>query len=79
MKKKFLCLMVIFCLMFSSNIAFAGDLSSKEDSDVELLYEQVMNMSAKLNISSLGQATCTGTVSVRPGYNVSPVSYTHLS
>ena len=71
MKKKFLCLMVIFCLMFSSNIAFAGDLSSKEDSDVELLYEQVMNMSAKLNISSLGQATCTGTVSVRPGYNVS--------
>lgn len=70
MKKKLLCFLSIFCIVFSSNIVLAADVTTKEDGDIELMYEQVMNMSARLNISNLGLATCSGTVSVRPGYNV---------
>lgn len=71
MKKKLLSLCAVFCIVLSYNSAFASNISTKADSDVELMYVQVMNMSAGLNISSFGQATCSGAVSVRPGYNVS--------
>ena len=70
MKKRILTIFAVFCFVLNLNIAMAANVSTKDDSDIELMYEQVMNMSAKLNISSYGQATCTGTVSVRPGYNV---------
>lgn len=70
MKKRILCFLAVFCITFCPNFALAADQTTKADSDIELMYEQVMNMSARLNISNLGLATCSGTVSVRPGYNV---------
>ena len=70
MKKRLFCLLTILCIVFSSNIAYATNVTTKQDEDIELMYEQVMNMSAELSISSLGKATCSGSVSVRPGYNV---------
>jgi len=71
MKKRLICFFAVFCMVFSSNLVFATDISEKVDSDIELMYEQVLNMSAGLNISSLGKATCSGFASVRPGYNIS--------
>ncbi|WOC75569.1 hypothetical protein RX717_00815 [Intestinibacillus sp. NTUH-41-i26] len=70
MKKRLLCIFAILSMILSSNFAFAVDVSTKEDSDIELMYEQVMNMSAGLSISSFGQATCSGFASVHPGYNI---------
>lgn len=64
MKKRLLCIFAILSMILSSNFAFAVDVSTKEDSDIELMYEQVMNMSAGLSISSFGQATCSGFASV---------------
>lgn len=70
MKKRIICFLAVFCMVFSSNLVSAANLSEKVDSDIELMYEQVLNMSAGLNISSLGKATCSGFASVRPGYNI---------
>ena len=52
MKKRILTIFAVFCFVLNLNIAMAANVSTKDDSDIELMYEQVMNMSAKLNISS---------------------------
>lgn len=70
MKKRLISFLVILSIIFSFNISFAADISDNDVSPVEPRYVQIMNLSATLNISNLGCATCTGTVSVRPGYNV---------
>ena len=48
MKKRLFCLLTILCIVFSSNIAYATNVTTKQDEDIELMYEQVMNMSAEL-------------------------------
>ena len=65
MKKTFLCFLTIFCLLSGSTTAFAANLSEAYTTDAEQRFVQILNMSAGLSISSLGE------VSVRPGYNVS--------
>ena len=70
MKKKLIGILTALCMVISPSFALAADVTTKVDEDIELMYEQVMNMSAGLNISTFGQATCSGAVSVRPGYNV---------
>lgn len=70
MKKRLISFLVVLSIVFSFNISFAADISDNDVSPIEPLYVQVMNLSSTLNISNLGCATCTGTVSVRPGYNV---------
>ena len=62
MKKKLIGILTALCMVISPSFALAADVTTKVDEDIELMYEQVMNMSAGLNISTFGQATCSGAV-----------------
>lgn len=70
MKKRLICTFAIFCMFLNATCAFASDVTEKYDETYDLRFVQLLNMSADLGISSLGQATCAGSASVRPGYNI---------
>lgn len=70
MKKRLFCSFAVLCVLLCSNFALATDLSTKQNEQIELRYVKILNMSSHLNISSLGYASCSGMVTLRPGYNV---------
>lgn len=70
MRKRLFCVFAILCMIFNVSFAYATDISTTQPDQVSPRYVKVDAMSAHLNISSLGYATCSGMVSLRNGYNV---------
>ena len=70
MKKRLLSIIAVLCLVFNFSSAFAADLTTAPEQDIDSRYVKIAAMSSHLNISSLGCATCSGMVTLRPGYNV---------
>ena len=71
MKRKMICFFAALCLVFCGTTAVATNGTSSSDvEEVIPRYEKIASMSAHLTISNAGYATCSGMVSLRPGYNV---------
>lgn len=68
MQKRLCCVFMVVCMAFCSNFAFAADLSTIQGEQVDLKYVKVNAMSAGLSMSRFGCATCSGMVTLRPGY-----------
>ena len=71
MVKKFLCILMTFCMISCSALAVNMDTSPVYEENGEARFEKIISMSAGLIISDTGYARCSGTVVLRPGYNVS--------
>lgn len=70
MIKKILCILMTFCMISCSALAINADTSPIYEESGDARFEKITSMSAGLNISDTGYARCTGTVFLRPGYNV---------
>lgn len=70
MVKKFLCVLMTFCMISCSALAINMDTSPVYEENGDARFEKIISMSAGLIISDTGYARCSGTVILRPGYNV---------
>lgn len=70
MVKKLICAFMAFGIVFCNALAADAETTPVYEEIDNSRFQQITSMSAGLTISDSGYARCTGTVSLRPGYNV---------
>lgn len=70
MVKKLVCAFMAFGIIFCNALAVDAETAPVYEEIDNSRFQQITSMSAGLTISDTGYARCTGTVSLRLGYNV---------
>ena len=70
MIKKIVCTLIAVCMLSCSALAVEAETLPVYDEPDGARFEQIIVMTAGLTISDTGYATCSGSVFLRPGYNV---------
>lgn len=70
MIKKIVCTLIAVCMLSCSAPAVEAETLPVYDEPDGARFEQIIVMTAGLTISDTGYATCSGSVFLRPGYNV---------
>ena len=70
MVKKLVCAFMAFGIIFCNAFAVDAETTPVYEEIDNSRFQQITSMSAGLTISDSGYARCTGTVFLRPGYNV---------
>ena len=69
MVKKLVCAFMAFGIIFCNALAVDAETAPVYEETDNARFQQITSMSAGLTISDTGYARCTGTVSLRLGYN----------